>query len=391
MPRLAYSLLVIAACGGGAPSQPDAFVDGGAIQMNDVSILFPLNGAASTYLAASDAGARGVLLPPALYDAVGHLSGSTGSPPPGGIADAVYGDLHVVAIRIDPCFGNACDDQLRLVFQEVKDDGSGGATTFDSGLHAFYRISREDVVTIAHAIGSLRASNSSGERLGGLAPHPILVTQGMNGAFADGLRTIVLRYAGASNLVRVTKMSATQVGFSWEFSGFDVSDANAPHFTPMVIPTLAGAEGQNFFRGFANDTIDGQFNPATTSADDLTGLADETHAQSMSPSDRAKAFAALVRIDHPAHDSPDTIDCASCHLATPISKLVAPRFGLDEAHADGVFEADGVHVLPSELGATFDPSGPFNLHAFSYVDRSPAINQRTVNETAAVVELLSAP
>lgn len=390
MPRLACSLLVVAACGGGAPSQPDAFVDGGAIQMNDVSILFPLDGPASSYLAASDAGARGVLLPKALYDGVGHLAGSTGAPPPGGIADAVYTDLHVVALRIDPCFATDCDNQLRLVFQEVK-DSPDGATTFDSGLHAFYRISRADVVTLAHAIGSLRAANSGGERLGGLAPHPILVAQGMNGAFADGLRALVLRYAGASNLVRVTEMSATQVGFSWRFSGFDVSDANAPSFTPMMIPTLAGSEQQTFFRGFVAATIDGQFTPPTSSADDLTGLADETHAQGMTPDARAQAFAALVRIDHPAHHSPDTIDCGSCHLATPISKLVAPRFGLDEAHAAGVFAADGVHVLPSELGATFDPSGPFNLHAFSYVDRSPAINQRTVNETAAIVAFLSAP
>ena len=49
-----------------------------------------------------------------------------------------------------------------------------------------------------------------------------------------------------------------------------------------------------------------------------------------------------------------TIDCASCHLATPVSRLVAqPMFGLDDRMAPDAFAADGTFVLASELTATF--------------------------------------
>ena len=93
--------------------------------MNDVSILFPLTGAPSSYLAASASGKRGVLLPQALYDHVGHIAGSSGPITPGGGGDAAYTDLHVVAMRLDPCFaslapdphGDGCANQLRLIFQ----------------------------------------------------------------------------------------------------------------------------------------------------------------------------------------------------------------------------------------------------------------------------------
>src|SRR5579862_1805046 len=378
----AASVSASSACGGGSSAPPDGSIDGGAVQMNDVSILFPLTGAPSDYLAASASGARGVLLPPALYDAVGHIAGSGGIVTPGGTGDAEYGDLHVVALRIDPCFaslapdphGDGCKNQLRLIFQEVKGD-AGSAQTFDSGLHVFYALSRDDLRALVHDIGGLRAASAGTDRLGGLAPHPIIAREGTGGPMATSLRALVLRYAGAQNLTRVTKLSAVNTGFTWDFSGFDVSDATAPAIAPMVIPTASGAESQSFFRGFENDvTIAGQFSPATTSSDGFVALADEATAQGLTPQARQAAFDGLVRVDNPSHDSPDTIDCASCHLATPVSKLLAqPLFSLVEADDAFAFAADGTWVLPSEMGSTLDPNGPFQVHAFSYVGTTPAI------------------
>ena len=150
----------LAACSG-SPSHetPDAPAQGAVLQMNDISILLPLS---SSYLAASTAGPRGVLLPQALYDAVGHIAGSGGSTNPGGSGDAAYSDLHVVAIRLDPCFaalapdphGSGCTNQLRLVVQEVKTT-DGHPTAFDSALHVFYQLSRDELVALANQIAAL--------------------------------------------------------------------------------------------------------------------------------------------------------------------------------------------------------------------------------------------
>ncbi len=397
MHRLAYVLFVLAAC-----TDPGPPIDGGAIQMNDATILFPLSGAPSSYLAASASGPRGVLLPQALYDHVGHIAGSSGPQTPGGGGDAAYADLHVVAMRLDPCFasiapdphGAGCTAQLRLVFQEVT-TVDGKTTAHDSGLHAFYQLSRADLFTLAHRIASLRAANSTGERLGGLAPHAIVVEQGLDGAMASGLRSLVLEYAGASNLTRVTELSAFNANFSWTFSGFDVQDATAATTTPMIIPTLpSSATSQTFFRGFVEglQSVDGQFEPSTTSADGFVPLASEGTASSLTVAQRQAAFDGLTRVDSPAKNSPDTIDCASCHLATPVSQLIAqPMFSLVESDDSFAFHADGHWVLASEMSPTFDPSdtAPFNIHAFSYVDQTPAINQRVVNETAAIVAYLN--
>ena len=73
---------------------------------------------------------------------------------------------------------------------------------------------------------------------------------------------------------------------------------------------------------------------------------------------QAPAFEALVHVDHPGRHSPDTIDCASCHFATPTSRLVAKvHFGLDERSAPGAFTAEGGGVTAAELTATFDEAG----------------------------------
>jgi len=381
MLRSALLWIVLTACSS-SHEQPDAAPPGGPIQLDDVTVVFPLS---PQLLGAS------ALLPEGIYDAAGHIAGSSGHPPPGGTGEALYKDLRVVAMRIDPCFaslapdphGNGCTNQLRLVFQEVK-DGSGA---FDSALHAFYELSREDLVALAQSIASLRAANSSGERLGALGPHPIMVAQGPDGAMAKGVRALIQKYASASNLVRITELSMSNGGFDWSFSGFDLAGMT---LTPIAIPTLgASTTKQTFFRGFGQQ-LQGSFSPATTSSDNLVPLANVDTAQTLTADARAAAFAGLVHIENPTRASPNTIDCASCHLATPVTRLVAqPMFGLDDRSAPDAFAADGTFVLASELTATF-PSATFNVHACSYVDGDLAINQRTVNESAAIVAYLNA-
>jgi len=406
--------LALGCSSGGNPDAGPVDLDGGpnddggviAAQMNDVSILFPVvsDGGATSIglLAASASGARGTLLPEALYQAVGTVIGSTfvGPVAPGSVGVAEYADLHVVAMRIDPCFastapdphGGGCLNQLRLIFQEVT-LSQGDEVTTDSALHVFYALSRAELEQFVRSVIALRLQVHGAGDLGPLAPHPLLVSGGENGAFASGLRALILAHAGAQNLTRVTRLDANDEVFAWTFNGFDVSNADAVAFTPMVIPTLPDAgTTQLFVRNFGtNQDMQGQFEPETTASDDLAPLANATVAAGLDAAGRQRAFDALVKVENPADFTPNTIDCASCHLATPTEVYNAgPTYGLSESGNANLFVPDARFVSNAEMALTLDPASPFNVHAFSYTNEdSPAINQRTVNETAAIVAYLN--
>jgi hypothetical protein len=377
-----------------------------AAAMNDVSILFPLPSSAAdidNLLPPSAAGDQGELLPGALYTA---LEGDAGFPQ----ELAAYAELRVVAMRIDPCFaslapdpnGVGCTAQLRLVFQQVTWN-PGGAFAFDSAVHAFYDLSRADFLALARALVELRIVNANGQDAGSLAPHPIMVQQGLAGAMCQGVEELVLQYAGENNLVRLAQLIPldNELEEIWNMSAFDVGDGGTG-VTPRTIPTLVTEDGGGVYLEGLGGAVrqegpDGgpgflfvQFN-RTTSADDFSAV-DEGDPQSVSSSARQAAFDGLVRIENPGDNSASTIDCASCHLATPTEKLVfLPLFSLDDATSPLAFQPDGASVIANDLTPTFNTNGAqFNIHAFSYFGTAPGISQRTVNETAAVVEYLNA-
>ena len=364
---------------GGDPIAPPV-VATGPLQLNDVSILFPLS---ATYLCASSAGSNGPLLPAALFDALPLAQ------MPSGIS--MYQELRAVALRIDPCFasldpdpqGSGCAAQIRLVFEEVTLSDTNAPTAFDSGVHALYSLTRAELLTLAQSIAAFRAANSTG-RLGALAPSPIIAEQGEAGAYAQGIRSLVLQYANPANLVRVTAMTSDNDRACWTFDGDQ--DATTDTFAPLAIPTLAGsATQQRFITGAGGATA---FVPGTTSADDLMPL-----ANGFVPAAQAgSALDALVRIDNPTDESANTIDCVSCHTATPLSlEIAGPIYGFDEEASGSAYRADGTYVLASELTPTLPPAvlPTDQLHAFSYINGDPEISQRVVNESAAVVVYLN--
>ena len=413
-----WAIGVLLACGCGASSRSDGGPDvdhvfdsgpidvgnsdGGLVQLNDVSILFPLPEAADfpdALLAASTVGVGGApLLPEAIYSRIGPISGSTGQTngDSGSSGISAYRDLRVVAIRLDPCFaalqpdphGAGCLNQLRLVFQEVRPGLDGHSQGFDSALHVFYRVSRDELVELAAAFGRLRAESRGGERLGPLQPHPVMRAQGPGGLMSRGVRALIVAHAGSQNITRITVLSAVSAGFQWTFSGFDFDQSQ--HETRMVIASL-NTNFQTLSTGLAND-LSGNFSPTTSSADDFTALASITRAAQLTAAQRQAAYDALLRIENPTRHSPETIDCAQCHLATPTDVLVArAKYSMSPVGNQNAFAADGAFVLPGEMAATFSADGQTtNVHAFSYFFNQPGINQRTVNESAAVAAYLNA-
>lgn len=405
-----YGLILLAVLGAcsGATDGVSVLEAAQSLQLNDVSILFPLASSEAEfhdgYLTADAPGEHGPLLPSALYDAVGHIAGSTitassGGPTPDGAGgEAAYADLRVVAVRVDPCFaalapdphGGGCTNQLRVIFQPLMTT-DGKAKAFDSALHVFYSLSREEVIAFAQAMAALRIAHASpGERLGALAPHPLMIREGLTGPTAMGARALVTEYATSDRITRIAKMSLINSQFTWTFNGFEVSAVNPPRIAPMAMASLAPeTSSQTFFRGFT-DALKGQFSPPTESKDDLTPLANADTATTLDASQRSAAFGALLRIENPARHSPNTIDCASCHVATAVQKLVAePVYALYAAGNSNAYASDGKSVLPSEMTATVPPDNVLSVHAFSYATAA-SISQRTVNETAAVVEYLNA-
>jgi hypothetical protein len=403
---------------GGAGSGGAAGSSGGGtsglaspVTMNDVSILFPLGTAAdysTGHLRADSPGSRGALFPASVFQKL-PVEGSTPSAGIGGLSTAPYANMRLVALRLDPCFGDlhpsptatTCRNQLRLVFQEI--NGSGSAvTTYDSGVHALYSITREELLAMVNEIVRLREAAGGQGGKGPLAPHVLMVTQGLSGSFSTAVQKLILKYAGEQNLVRATGMTAANAGFQWQFFGFDVTGAT-PTASPIKIPTLAmtgsaDSTSEIFFRGFQTSTDPvGMITPHPTGPDDFSVLADVPTALALPAADQAKLANALARVDNPTIYTPDTVDCVRCHTATPLGQNVArDRLRMGETSGADAFKPDGHWVTADEMKTTdftFNSANldtPLvNVHAFSYANALPAINQRTVNETAAVVQFLN--
>lgn len=388
--------------GGSAGRGGQAPFDGSELQLNDVSILFPLPKTAEEsengLLTASASGERGVLLSEATYDSVGHIRGFHNTNPPGaagGQPDAPYGDLRVVAARLDPCFAEThpeapsavCQNQLRLILQQPAPlDQEYEKFPADGALHLFYSLTRDELLSLVSTIADLRRAQAPGQQLGKLQPHPLMVKQGLMGAMATGVRAAILAHAGEKNLTRATRLSAIGDGPFWEFGGFDIAGGK---LTAMTIPTLADTvHKQNFNEGFGQPITAGTVSPASGSANDFSGLL--TASANTDEPTKVALLSKLRRVENPARETPNTIDCVTCHLATPVSQLVVEgALHWAATEVDGAFVPDQ-RFKAEDLAPTFESQSPLtNFHAFSYGVSGVGINQRVVNESAAIVVYLA--
>ncbi len=387
--------------GGGFDAGPPRPSDPATIQMNDVSILLPLPRSAAEgdlYIKASDAARGGMLLPKASYDEATGEDADAG-PAPGGSLPVPHAGLRVVSIRLDPCFANigpvtsvgACQNQLRLVLQPFFADADGHVKAVDSAVHAFYLLTRDELVAMVTEIKSLRAASGSGAiDLGPLAVHPIATREGATGPFMAGLTKLVLAHAGEANFFRFTRIQIGNANRTWIFSGFDVASGKS---TGMIVPKVPGdATSVTFFQGFADD-LEGQFNPATTSKDDMQILGNVVEAQDATKDVQRAAFDSALRIENPNKNSPNTIDCASCHLAAPSRALTGKALGLSADGNANAFSITSSFIPVEDLAITTpqkDALNGVNVHVFSYKDDQAMIAPRAVNETAAIVDYLNA-
>jgi hypothetical protein len=367
-------------------------------QMNDMTIIVPLAKSQHEldgFLAATSAGVGGALLPTTPYTDLfpdpgpGHPIGSD--------VQMIYSHLRVVAIRFDPCFAqigpitdvSKCDNQIRLVFQSL-DYASGSTNAIDGAVHAFYRLKHDDLVAAVREVIALRKAQGQTKSMGPLAPHPLLVSQGADGAFGKGLAKIVLKYCGAGNLVRFTRFQSSNLQTVWGFAGFDL-DASL-EATAMVIPTLPNkSTSGSFFAGFAAP-IAGGFTPETTSKDDVALLVNVDNAKKATKTKQQAAFDAALRIENPGVHSPNTIDCASCHVGQAARVLIGEdTLGLATTGNTNMFKADPKWVSSRSMKQTTSvrTQSGINVHMLSYKNDKLMIGQRVINETANLVAYMN--
>lgn len=365
-------------------------------RMNDVSILYPLAQSEEEfqegYLKASSEGHSGPILPRNLFTSVVLNACEDCS--------LDYDTLRLVAFRWDPCFAhvgplahqNDCQNQLRLILQPLVLWNSK-AWAKDAAVHLFFSLTREQLLAGVKETIALRHEQSSGigsDGSGPLVVHPIMKEQGLQGPMSKGLNAIVLKYAGASNLVRFASFESGNAGVRWDFKGFDIKEGK------IVAMNIPDPDAQNTkmstaFAGFVKP-IEATFSPLPPQADDFSLLVSFARLQAASDLERQKALDATFRIENPDIHSPDTISCAGCHM-TSLARSVVHFEGIsiEPSAAAKIFVADPEYVSPAETALTtaHNDSVLFNLHSFSYQFTDPMISPRVINETAGVIAYLN--
>lgn len=391
---------------GGSDGSSDGGVRAAGAQMNDLSVLYPMGGPEADhalYIAASDPSVGGAFLTKDIWNEAGGdetSDGREGGPPP-----VLYSELRLVAFRFDSCFAQpadtadqaSCENQLRLSFQPLL-KANGVVSARDSAVHVFYKQSRAELVEAVKSMMALRAANNGDASLGPLGPHPILVRQGLGGAMASGIRALLAKYASPSKIMRIArfKSSDPNAAEAWPFNGFDISSAGKG--TAMVLPALApNSDGQpnRLVSATTNFGFDGLIIPASTSADNLAKLISLPAMEKATAAERIQAYEAGLRIENPRRHSPNSVDCATCHLADPALVTLGERqFGLSRTGNANAFAPDARFVSADDMRRTaIPPELAFgqtpNLHMFSYLGVSAGIGQRVINETADVMSYMN--
>lgn len=352
------------------------------VGVHDVSVLFALPdvlGQRTSMIGADAVGKRGVLFPLELFSELPLVDILLSN-------EQSHGLLRVVSARFDPCFpgmGEACQNQIRLVMQPVTLDPNGEhLIANDAAVHLFYSVTREELEAALRHVVELRRASGIEDGTGPLGVHPALLAEGIEGKFARGFRDALLTYAGEENLVRVTFMALEGASDEWRFGGFDVVDGA---LVPLAISGLTSHD-QSFINADRSGVSFDQasVSPESTNADDFSIFLFPDKASAATAAERDAAFAALLRVENPTRHTPNTIDCVSCHIAPGTRSHVEQTYAMTAAGSAEVF----LSAAGSEpAGRT--SFGTHNLRAFGIFGSEPAISQRAVNETEAVVDYVN--
>lgn len=359
-------------------------------EVNDVSILYDLpkdHEALDLLIGAKK------LIPKKHFDEIKPLiMGHPGSP------KDEYASLRVIGVRIDPCFtytnSPKCFPQLRLVWQPVG-KVQGKYTTFDAGLHTFHGLNPADWKSVLRRIKALKLKMESlgvSTKNTPLGIHPALKNPETKTVFELELAGIIQDYATAKTLSRITFMKLFTRDIWWVFGGFDIKNGR---MVKMTLPRHSEKEdAQNFFNTDFNAPVGmkGAFTPElvnTTKKNDLSELLKDFSYTFSTPEGRVyvkESLGILDRIENPKFFTPETIDCAHCHVAAGARAYLNDRdTKFYQANQKTAFRYSGSGTQNTSESLANSKT----MRMFGYFGSKTSLAQRVINESAEVARLLN--
>jgi hypothetical protein len=293
-----------------------------------------------------------------------------------------------VALRLDPCAGqtevkdkSTCQSEIRLVTQPL-DQGSA----FDAGVHLTYRVSRAELDAALAELLALKVGSNIDVRPAPLGRHPILVEQGLDGPFAKGLKAVILKYVGVSNLALLTEFSVGPEGGDGFFDKFEKNAQGK--FVHASIPLSLNENPDTIGTQFIVEEGSGETSRSTAIGDiDFSvgfpeSLLKSSNVPNMAPQAIADALNRLAAIENPNRHSASTVDCGSCHEAGNARGFYEKMTG---GKATETFSAPAGQNITRKDEVGFDAS---SLHALSYLGKNLQVSPRVINESARVADWL---
>ena len=354
-----------------------------ALGLNDLSILIPLPKSSELplMLAPYDLGERGTLLAKNHYNKLFKLVLNHSN-------ETLWKEqLKVVAIRIDPCFIEGigpvpCRRQVRLIWQPVFEK-ENSLSTRDASLHSFYEFSDEEFSQI---LNQWKLWSKTNKKLP-LTVHPILKKEGLSGAHWNQLRSLILKFCGEKNLVRITAMGLSGSDQLWIFSGLDINPATEKS-KEIMIPRIQSTIQTITQSSFDPNHFWGALTPTPNADHEFNLLVEDSmfFQKHNSEVEVRKVVSSYLAFENPKKHNTGTLDCASCHLTSMTHQWVQsnyPSLKWDIEFSDVKYN----NTLNLE-NTTLNKVNPHQFRIFGYFEKQPAISQRVINETAEVFDFL---
>ncbi len=198
-----------------------------------------------------------------------------------------------------------------------------------------------------------------------------------NAAYVAKLRALVLRYAAAAKLVRLTlfAQNAQAAALNWALRGVELSGSS---FVDVSIPGIAATAQHAILVGSDPGYM------VTPVVDVPQGFAMAIDGQAFAaatPANRMTALAALVDAQNPTQHTAQTVQCIACHVSTYLLEHRASVAAVDPTTLPGRFASPYDLSIAAGMSATNERS----LRALGWLFDKPAISQRVANDTAEVL------
>jgi hypothetical protein len=413
----------------------DDLIEAKHLGMTDLTVLYPLPTAndltsLDELMSPSSEGSRGELFGSDVFDQLNALKlplwdRNTGTTTKQSIfrywGQKPYSWLRIVAIRLDPCFGEStnlgaasCQPMIRMVAQTVDPDRPTSVTP--NALHLFYSISRAEFAKVAKGMLALRIKAKLPLQKGftdppspapptlqvGYGVHPTLVKEGLGGEYNHGLRDLMLAYAGRENLVQVAVLTQDDGGAwwspnhndvvnrtnSWIFGRFDVRQSK---IYGQTAPALSSGMQTITLRGYEERLQPGSrvvsIAPAPRNNESYLERFGTAREHMLDATTEARVGQAAFNFLNPTKHTARTTDCVTCHLADQAAPP-GPDWRLFTNPM--AYKSNTYRLNSSAKGA-----GPFRMIGWVPNDgyyggaAGTVISSRVVNETALLLDYVN--